>query len=84
MSETAGLVFTPEGTAVGLYTEMIDLSAIGSLRIKRATTIEFDNKHQVWRVYDLDGFPLYTSPFRHVCLEWEKKHLESQMEGTAS
>ena len=65
------LVFTKDGLGHGLYTEAIDLSRIGALSISRATSIEFDNKLQVWRVYDRKEFPLYSSPSRQVCLDWE-------------
>ena len=84
MREVASLVFQSDGTCVGLYTEVIDLSALGLLRVERATTIEFDNNRQVWRAYDPDGFPLHTSPFREVCLGWEKQYVESLMERTVS
>jgi hypothetical protein len=72
------LVFTPDGLGHGLYTEAIDLSDVGSLCIERATTIEFDNKAQYWRVRDPTGFPLFKSPSRQECLDWELKHFNSQ------
>jgi len=56
----------------GLYTEAIDLTSLGRLKVERATTITFDNRLQVWRVKDRTGFPLFTSPSREACLDWEK------------
>ena len=35
------LTFDPSGNGHALYTELLDLSAIGPLEITRATTIEF-------------------------------------------
>ena len=72
------ITFTPDGTGHALYTEAIDLTALGSLSIQRATTIEFDNNSQYWRVRDPDGFPLFNSPSRQTCLDWERRYLDQQ------
>ena len=80
MSQTplASLVFAPDGTARGLYTEAIELWRLGRLRVRRATTITFDNRLQAWRVRDRTGFPLYTSPSRQTCLDWEHTYFLAQ------
>lgn len=80
MSETASLVFKPDGACVGLYTEMIDLSRIGRMRIVRATNIVFDNAKQVWRVKDMEGFPLFAAPSRQQCLKWEQRNFNKKLE----
>lgn len=72
------MIFTPDGTGHGLYTEAIDLAGIGTLRIERATTIEYDNRAQYWRVRDPTGFALFSSPSRQACLDWERLYLEQQ------
>lgn len=77
MSHTV-ITFTPDGTGHALYTEAIDLAGIGPLAIQRATTIEFDNKTQCWRVRDPKGSPMFNSPSRQECLDWERQYLESQ------
>ena len=69
------LCVLPEGSIKGVYTEAIDLSVLGSLRISRATSIEFDNRLQAWRVFDPYGDCMYCSPSRQVCLDWERRHL---------
>ena len=74
------LTFKPDGTGHGLYTEVIDLSCLGRLRIERATTIEFDNRGQVWRVKDRTGFSLFTSPSRETCLDWERQYFNTREE----
>ena len=79
MSEVA-LIFTPDGQGHGLHTEAVDLGLIGPLHIERATHIEFDNKAQYWRVHDNSGFPMFNSPSRQECLDWERCYLESQEE----
>ena len=47
---TGTLVFTPAGTAHGLYTEVIDLTSLGRLTVKRASRIEFSDGRQCWQV----------------------------------
>ncbi len=74
---SATLCFRSDGTVQGLYTEVIDLRALGQLRVTRATSIEFDHPCQVWRVFDPGGQMLYSSPSRQLCLEWEQKHLNN-------
>ena len=73
-----GITFTSDGLGHGLYTEVIDLGRIGQLSIARATTIEFDNAAQYWRVRDPDGFALFNSPSRQECLDWERQYFNSQ------
>jgi len=76
----AAITFKPDGTGHSLYTEVIDLSCLGRLRIERATTIEFDNRAQVWRVKDRTGFPLFSSPSRETCLDWERQYFNTREE----
>lgn len=74
----ATLHFLPNGAVQGVYTEAIDLTALGRLTVERLTKIEFDNAVQVWRVRNRRGRCLYVSPSRTVCLEWEREHLTHQ------
>lgn len=68
------ILFRPDGTGQCLYSEAIDLSALGRLHVKRATHIEFDNGKQVWRVKDRKGRKLHSAPSRQACLQWEDQH----------
>ena len=78
MSDIA-LIFTPDGTGQGLYTEAIDLEAIGDLSIQRASEIEFDNDSGFWTVrIPGDRRVLYRHPSRQACLDWEREYLETQ------
>ena len=78
MNDTA-LTFTTDGVGHSLYTEIVDLSAIGPLSIRRATRIEYDNQAQHWRVYLAHGrVAMFSSPSRQACLEWERRYLESK------
>lgn len=78
MNVKVKIIFTPDGKGRCLYSEIIDLSGIGPLSMRRATTIEFDNAIQHWVVRDPDGTELFSNPSRQVCLDWEREHLEQQ------
>ena len=73
---TAVLTFQPDGTATGLYTELISLAEIGSLKIARAASVDFNNQSQLWEVKDRAGRVRFFSPSRAVCLDWEQIHLQ--------
>ena len=70
------LVLTFDGAGVGhcLYSELIDLTAIGPLTITRATQIEFDHSRQHWVVMDTAGQILFSHASRAACLDWEQQH----------
>ena len=71
------LTFTANGEGHGLYTEAIELGAIGRLTLRRATTIEFNEAVQKWEVRDAGGALLHTHPSREECLAWEHRHFNS-------
>jgi hypothetical protein len=75
MNTTLTLLALPDGSCQCFYTEAIDLAAIGRLRIKRASTIEFDNPAQLWRLFDRQGRCLFASTSRSECLRWEQQNL---------
>ena len=74
------ITIAPDGTARCLWTETVPLHELGQLDIQRACTVEFDNQHQAWRVFDATGDCLYCSPSRHTCLAWERQHLNRVLE----
>jgi hypothetical protein len=74
------LCVLPDGAVKGIYTEGIDLGALGPLHVERATSIEFDNRLQAWRVFDAFGDCMYCAPSRQQCLDWEHKHLNWVLE----
>jgi hypothetical protein len=39
----------PDGTVVGLYTDVIDLRALGHVSAERASAVEWDEAAQAWR-----------------------------------
>ena len=74
MSHT--LRFQPGGRIDCLYTEAINLRALGRLQVYRATDIRFCERTQQWKVRCAStGKLLHTDPSREVCLAWERQHL---------
>ena len=71
------LRFDPTGSVDCLYTEAIDLRALGKLEITRATDIRFHPTTQEWRVHDAESDAvLFTNPSRTECLAWENQNLQ--------
>lgn len=68
------IIFQPNGTAHCLYSELIDLRELGRLHVERASSIEFDEPRQVWQVRTNNGLPVFSSPSRQECLDWEQQH----------
>ena len=44
----AELLLLPDGRVVGVYTDAIDLRALGPVHVERATTVEWDADTQKW------------------------------------
>jgi hypothetical protein len=61
------------GEAGCLYSELIDLSSIGSLEVSRASEIEFNQAEQKWEVR-ANGRVLFAHSSRAICLAWEIQH----------
>jgi hypothetical protein len=62
-----------------LYTDAIDLRALGRLNVVRATDIRFNDSTQQWDVHDADnGEVLFSHPSRSECLRWEQSNLQPQ------
>lgn len=75
MSQT--LRFNPGGQIDCLYTEVIDLRALGRLLVSRATDIRFCERTQLWKVRcATSGQLLHCDPSREACLAWEQANLQ--------
>jgi hypothetical protein len=60
-----------------LYTEAIDLQALGPLQISRATDIRFNQASQQWEVHEaVTDRILISSSSRVECLAWENQNLQ--------
>ena len=73
------LRFTPGGQIDCLYTEAVDLRALGRLHVVRATDIRFNDTTQEWDVHNAaTGAVLFSHPDRSACLHWEHQNLQPQ------
>lgn len=75
------LTFAPDGIGRCVYSEDLDLSAIGSLAPKRASTVEFNVTTQQWEVR-LCSEPdrvAFSHTSRAECIRWEIATLNSQL-----
>ena len=70
----AVLTIKPNGTVVGIYTEIIPFNEIGALKINRMTEIEFNNATQEWEAKDMAGTLSFSHRSRQRCLAWEHQH----------
>ena len=71
------LRFDDAGRVACLYTEAVDLRALGRLQVVRATDIRFNAPTQLWEVHHADnGEVLFSDPSRAACLAWEQDHLQ--------
>ena len=74
---TTTLRFDPGGHIGCLYTEAIDLRALGRLQVVRATDIRFNESTQQWDVHAAaTGQLLHSDPSREACLAWEQRNLQ--------
>jgi hypothetical protein len=71
------LRFNPGGQIDCLYTEAIDLRALGKLEISRATDIRFNDATQQWDVHAANTDQvLFSHASRSECLAWENHNLQ--------
>jgi hypothetical protein len=71
---TVVIRFDPQGNGHCLYTEAVDLHAIGPLQVARASNIEFNQAEQKWEVRDAERQLLCSSASRAICLAWEHQY----------
>jgi hypothetical protein len=73
---TATIRISPGGRTDCIYTDAIDLRALGTLTVFRATDIRFNARSQEWDVRCAStGKLLHSDPSREVCLTWERQNL---------
>jgi hypothetical protein len=70
---TLVLTIQKNGEAGCLYSELIDLTSIGTLEVSRASNIEFNAGKQHWEVL-IKGEALFSNSSRAVCHAWEIQH----------
>jgi len=75
------LSISPDGSVECLWTEALPLDKLGSLHVKRASNVEFDEASQQWQV-KLATAPdavAFASPSRAACIAWEVETLNTQL-----
>jgi len=61
-----------QGNVHGLYTDAIDLFAIGQVtNVRKASNVEFNESKQVWEVTSLNGIVLFSHKNRETAIDWE-------------
>jgi hypothetical protein len=73
------LRFDPAGLVACLYTEAVDLRALGRLQVVRATDLRFNDRTQLWDVHHAGNDQvLFSDPSRAACLTWEQANLQPE------
>lgn len=77
---------SPDGTVRTLYTDRINLRDFGTLDVKRASNVEYDNKEEGWVVTLSDGRFIARDPHRSkwVSHEWIKYVFETREDALAA
>ena len=64
-----------DGTVRTLYTDKIDLSKLGPMRVERASFVEFNNRSSLWEVTSAKtNQVLFSAHTREAALEWEVEY----------
>jgi len=74
----------PDGTVVGLYTDVIDLRALGHVYAERASAVEWDEAAQAWRAR-IFGTGAALGPFRRrdEAVDAERRALAAEFHALA-
>ena len=76
----AVISFSEDGTAKCLWTDAIPLAALGAMKIKRASTIEWSDKAQKWQVkFEGSEEVVYEHDSRSECIKWEIETLNKEL-----
>lgn len=76
------ITFDTDGTARCLHSDEIPLHTLGTMTVRRASNVEFNERSQEWevwpetRLWTQSFFPMFRSPSRAECLAWERDHWE--------
>jgi len=71
------ITFTADGSGHCLYSEAINLQALGKLTCRRASGIDFDAATQKWQVRIVGSQEVvFAAASRQACLDWEQANLQ--------
>lgn len=72
------LTFQTDGHVICLWTDALDLRELGTVKVDRVSTIDWDEANQYWRVHNRQGRTLFHHNVRQACVDWEHDH-ESEL-----
>ena len=76
--KTLLLSFAPDGTAHCLHSDAFPIAEIGSLNVRRASKVEFNDDTQQWEVHwPGSTAPDFAAPTRSACITWEIEQLNA-------
>jgi hypothetical protein len=85
MTRTERARVNPNGTVVAVYTDTIDLRAVGHLRAVRASAVEWDERRQAWVARILStGEVLGPFTTRTEAVEAERLVLATRLEAASN
>ena len=79
------MLFDADGTVRCLHSDLLPLREIGSMTVRRASNVEFNESSQQWEVLHLrTGAIMFASAVRAECLAWEDDNWESLIDEKAN
>lgn len=77
----AVLSIAPDGSVECLWTEAIPLESLGTLKVKRASNVEFNDDAQQWevRLADSPDVVAFAHCSREICIAWEIETINKQL-----
>jgi hypothetical protein len=69
-----------DGTIETLWTDALPLAELGTMTMKRASRIEFNEEIQMWEVF-IEGSrsAVYANQSRRACLDWEIEYFNRRI-----
>lgn len=72
-------LYLRNGLIEGLHADILPLTQMGQVEVKRASTVEFEADIQEWVVRLPSGEKLFASPSRDKALEWERSYFDAAL-----
>jgi len=70
----------PDGSIECLHTDALPLGDIGSLTVRRASSVDFNESTQLWEVrWPGSDAIAFSNPSRSVCIGWEVETINAQL-----
>lgn len=73
------ITISEDGTARCVYTDAFPLRDLGTLSVKRASTIEFNEDRWEVRLASAPGVVAFSHQSRAECLAWEHQQVETTL-----